>query len=199
MLVRLAEGTLTTRFGQFSEVLYYDGLKESIALFMGDIAGKHDVLCRVHSSCISAHIFNSIECDCREQMEISQFLIQQAGCGIIIWLDQEGKGNGHMALLASAELRAQGLGQTDAYERLGYHRDARSYTRAAEMLADLGVASINLLTNNPSKADDLVKHAVQVTGCTRVAIDPSDNPILSKTYEDKIRNGHLLDLSTKPC
>ncbi len=88
MIIRLAEGTLQTRFGAFTQILYYDGQKEIIALVMGDIAHKENVLCRVHSHCISAHIFNSIECDCREQMEMAQRLIQEAGSGVIIWLDQ---------------------------------------------------------------------------------------------------------------
>jgi 3,4-dihydroxy 2-butanone 4-phosphate synthase/GTP cyclohydrolase II len=85
-----------------------DGQKETIALIMGGVAHKQNVLCRVHSHCISAHIFNSIECDCREQMEMSQRLIQKAGSGVIIWVDQEGKNNGHWALLQSRKLKAEG-------------------------------------------------------------------------------------------
>ena len=99
MIIKIAEGNLKTKFGEYREYLFYDGLKESIALVMGDCEGAEDVLCRVHSSCIFAHVFNSIECDCREQMEISQQLINEAGRGVIIWLDQEGKANGHFALL----------------------------------------------------------------------------------------------------
>src|SRR4030095_6117049 len=101
MIACLAERNLKTKFGIFKEILFYDGQKESIALVKGDIAGKENVLCRVHSSCISAHIFNSIECECREEMGISQGLIEKAGKGVIIWLDQEGKGNGHLALIKS--------------------------------------------------------------------------------------------------
>ena len=82
MIIKIAEGNLKTKFGEYREYLFYDGLKESIALVMGDVAGAEDVLCRVHSSCIFAHVFNSIECDCREQMEISQQLINEAGRGI---------------------------------------------------------------------------------------------------------------------
>lgn len=103
MVVRIATGTLETKFGIFKEFLYYNGQKETIALVMGDVQEEENVLCRVHSSCIAAHVFNSIECDCREQMEISQQLIQKAGQGIIIWLDQEGKANGHFALLKSKD------------------------------------------------------------------------------------------------
>ena len=92
MIVRLAEGNLKTKYGQFDEKLYYDGQKEAIVMSMGDLKDAEEVLCRVHSSCIFGHYFNSAECDCQEQMDISMQLIQQAGQGIIILLDQEGKG-----------------------------------------------------------------------------------------------------------
>ena len=101
MNIKLAERDLKTKFGDFREILYYDGQTESVAIVMGEIENEADVLCRVHSSCLTAHVFSSIECDCREQMEMSQAMIQAAGKGIVIYLDQEGKGNGHLALMAS--------------------------------------------------------------------------------------------------
>jgi GTP cyclohydrolase II len=131
---------------------------------MGDVAQKENVLCRVHSQCIHGHVFNSIECDCREQMEMSQRKIEEAGQGVIIWLDQEGKGNGHMALLLSRKLKDEGISQAEAYVRLGYPADARSYTRAAEILRDLEVQSVTLLTNNPEKASDLRKDGLVIAG-----------------------------------
>src|SRR5258706_12607251 len=117
MSMRLAQRELKTRYGVYTEILYYDGQKESIALVMGDVDGQENVLCRVHSHCIGAHVFNSIECDCREQMAASQALIEQEGKGIIIWLDQEGKGNGHLALMKSIPFKKAGLPQADAYVR----------------------------------------------------------------------------------
>jgi 3,4-dihydroxy 2-butanone 4-phosphate synthase/GTP cyclohydrolase II len=168
MIVRLAEGTLRTRFGTFNQILYYDGQKEIIALVMGDVAHQENVLCRVHSHCISAHIFNSIECDCREQMEMAQRLIQDAGSGVIIWLDQEGKNNGHFALLQSRKLKAEGLSQTEAYVNLGFSADARSYIRAAEVLRELVVRSIKLMTNNPEKASQLRNDGLVITGIQRL-------------------------------
>lgn len=164
MIVPIAEGTLKTRFGTYKQVLYYDGQKETIALVMGDVANQEHVLCRVHSQCIHGHVFNSIECDCREQMEMSQRLIEQAGRGVVIWLDQEGKNNGHMALLLSRRLKDEGVPQSDAYVRLGYQADARSYVRAAEILRDLGVRSIRLLTNNPDKLSQLRQDGLVITG-----------------------------------
>src|SRR5918993_715898 len=93
MIKRLGARELETKFGTFTEILYYDGQKESIAIVMGDVAEQDDVLCRVHSHCIGAHVFNSVECTCREEMEAAQRIIQEAGRGVIVWLDQEGKGN----------------------------------------------------------------------------------------------------------
>lgn len=168
MIVRLTEGNLKTRFGEFLEILYYDGQKESIALVMGDVADAEGVLCRVHSSCIRGHIFNSIECDCREQLETSQSLIEQSGRGIVIWFDQERRGNGHLALLSSIRLKSEGLSQTEAYLKLGYESDARSYKRAAEILAELKVKSIVLLTNNPDKIKDLGKENIRISGTKEI-------------------------------
>jgi GTP cyclohydrolase II len=171
MIIRLTEGQLKTRFGVFREILYYDGQKESIALVMGDVAGAESVLCRVHSSCLRGHVFSSIECDCREQLETSQALIEEAGRGIVIWFDQEGRGNGHMALLASIKLKAEGRSQTDAYLELGFEADARSYKRAAEILDDLKVKSIVLLTDNAGKVKDLEKENINVSGTKRIAVE----------------------------
>src|SRR6476659_3926572 len=151
MIKRLADRKLKTKFGTFTEVLYYDGQKESIALVMGDVEGGEDVLCRVHSHCIGAHVFNSIECTCREEMEAAQALIEREGRGVIIWLDQEGKGNGHFALIESIPFKKE-FGQAEAYVKAGYQPDARSYRPAAQILAELKVKSIILLANNPEKA-----------------------------------------------
>ena len=162
MQKRLAERELKTKFGTFTEVLYYDGQKESIALVMGDVAGVENVLCRVHSHCIGAHIFNSIECTCREEMEAAQRIIQEAGRGVIIWLDQEAKGNGHLALIESIPFKKE-HGQARAYEMAGYLADARSYKPAAQILTDLKVRSIILLANTQAKADELKAESVFVS------------------------------------
>ena len=164
MILKLAEGKLKTRFGEYHETLFYDGQKESIALVMGEVAEEENVLCRVHSSCLFGHAFNSIECDCREQMEISQQLIEKEGKGIVIWLEQEGKGNGHFALLKSVEHKRRGLKQADAYEAVGFKKDARDFRAAAEILQLLGVKSIRMLTNNPDKVDTLTRHGIRVVG-----------------------------------
>lgn len=169
MIIRLAERQLSTKTGIFNEVLYYDGQKESIALVMGDIGDKDGVLCRIHSHCIGAHVFNSIECTCREEMKASQTLIQREGRGVIIWLDQEGKGNGHLALMASIPFKKSGLSQSDAYVSAGYLADARNYRPAAEILSDLGVRSVVLLTTNIEKADALRQANIVVSDIKRLS------------------------------
>lgn len=172
MVIKIAEGNLRTKYGEFQETLYYDGQKESIALTMGEMANQEEVLCRIHSSCVFGHYFNSIECDCREQMEISQQLIQKRGKGIIILLDQEGKGNGHFALLRSVEHKRKGVKQADAYEAVGFKRDARDFTSAGKILKDLGVLSVCLLTNNPDKTEMLAPFGIAVAGIEPTVIKP---------------------------
>ena len=170
MNIRLAERDLNTRFGTFREILYYDGQSESIALVMGTVENEADVLCRIHSSCISAHVFNTIECDCREQMDMSQAMIEREGKGVIIYLDQEGKGNGHLALMQSIPFKKAGLGQSDAYKIAGYEADARSFRPAAEILNELKVSSIVLLTTNPEKAADLQRYYVTVSDTKELSV-----------------------------
>ena len=163
MNIRLSERKLRTKFGTYKEVLYYDGQAESIALVMGDVADRENVLCRIHSHCIGAHVFNSVECTCREEMEGAQAIIESEGRGVIIWLDQEGKGNGHLALMESIPYKKE-FGQADAYVKAGYAADARTYRRAAEILIDLKVNSIILLSNSSEKADDLRGVDINVNG-----------------------------------
>lgn len=175
MIIRLAERDLKTKYGNFREVLYYDGQKESIALVLGDVADKENVFCRIHSSCISAHVFNSIECECREEMAMAQALIEQAGQGIVIYLEQEGKGNGHLALMESIQYKKAGFSQGEAYRKAGFETDARSFRPAAEILSDLKVRSVVLLTDNPEKAEDLRKAWVNVSETKKLMISMNEN------------------------
>ena len=194
MIIRLAEAPLHTRFGTFLEILYYDGQRESIAIVMGDVRQHDNVLCRLHSHCVSAHLFNSIDCDCREQMELAQAMIEQQGTGVIIWLDQEGRGNGHLALLRSRALQAQGLSQTEAYVQLGYAADARQYASAAAILQDLGVKSVVLMTNSPHKTGSLQVAGITIAGTRPLILEAEASDRLRGFYEDKIAQGHRIDL-----
>lgn len=162
MIERLAERDLETRFGTFHEVLYGDGDVESIALVVGDLAGQENVICRIHSACIGGHVFNSVECACAAEMSAAQEHTQRSGKGVIIYLDQEGKGNGHLGLLKSIPFKKAGRSQSEAYVLAGFSADARDYRPAAEILADLKVGSIVLLTDNPDKAESLRRHGVNV-------------------------------------
>lgn len=164
MIVQLAEGTIKTKYGLYREILYYDGIKESHALVMGQVSGKENVLVRVHSSCIFAHHFNSIECDCREQMAISQQLIEREGRGIVIWLDQEGKGNGHYALLNSLPLKKEGMSQANAYKTIGFKEDSRDFGAAAKILKKLEVTSVKMITSNINKTKTLTDLGIKVVG-----------------------------------
>lgn len=170
MIIRLAERELKTKFGVFREILYYDGQRESIALVMGSVENAENILCRIHSSCISAHVFNSIECECREEMASSQSLIEQKGQGVIVWLDQEGKGNGHLALMESIKYKKEGFSQSEAYKKAGFEADARNYRAAAEILFDLKVKSVVMLTNNAEKAEDLRRATIIVSDTKKIMI-----------------------------
>ena len=163
MAIRLAKRDLRTRFGTFTEILYYDGQRESIAFVMGDVHGGTDVLCRIHSACIGGHVFNSVECECAAEMAEGQKAIQSAGRGVIIYLDQEGKGNGHLALILSNPFKEMGHSQSEAYEMAGYPADSRSYRQAADILADLQILSVVLLSENRAKADELRSLGIKVS------------------------------------
>lgn len=194
MISLLAHGQLHTRFGDFTEYLFYDGQSESIAIVKGEISGKENILCRVHSHCTSAHVFNGIECDCREQMAMAQEKIERDGVGIIVWLDQDGKGNGRMAELLTAGLRDEGVAQTEAYAQLGFERDARSFRQAAEVLKFFNLKSITLMSNNPDKARELSMCGVAVAGTVSLAVVP-ENAHMRKTYRDKVQyQNHSIDL-----
>ena len=164
MIIKLSQVSLETTYGTFEKVLYYDGQTESIALVKGKVEGKKGVLCRIHSACISAHAFNSVECDCREQMAAAQAAIEQEGEGVIIWLEQEGKGNGHLGLMQSIPHKKAGMPQAEAYEAAGFSRDNRDYRPASQILSNLGINSITLLSGNKGKSSLLEAYGVAVDG-----------------------------------
>lgn len=170
MIFKLTERDLQTKYGTFREILYYDGQSESIALVMGNVETEADVICRVHSACVSGHVFNSVECECQAEMEAAQSEIQKAEKGVIIYLEQEGKGNGHLALMESIQYKRAGFSQGEAYRKAGFEIDARSFRPAAEILADLKIESIVLLTNNAGKAEDLRKYGIVVSNTKKMKI-----------------------------
>lgn len=193
MVILLSERPLRTRFGVWRELLYSDGRTQSLVLVYGDIRGVAKVPCRVHSDCLSGHVFNSVECDCREQMEMAQRYIFEYGNGLAIWLDQDGRGNGHLAQMeATKKSRAEQISQSAAYEALGYMADHRNYASAAYIIRQLQVTSVILLSNNPDKLNGLKKHGVAVQGTVSLALNTEERPDLDQYYQDKKAMGHTL-------
>ena len=154
--VRGAEAALPTKHGDFRVVAYRDIQtgKEHAAVIKGDVAAE-GVLCRIHSECLTGDLFGSLRCDCGPQLEDAMAAIEAEGRGLVLYLRQEGRGIGLIDKIAAYELQEQGLDTVEANLRLGHPEDARSYEAARDMLRDLGVRSIRLLTNNPAKAEAL--------------------------------------------
>jgi 3,4-dihydroxy 2-butanone 4-phosphate synthase/GTP cyclohydrolase II len=163
---REAETQLPTRFGEFTAYGYrstVDGV-EHVALVHGEIGGGEDVLVRVHSECLTGDVFHSLRCDCGPQLEASLERIQAEGRGIVVYLrGHEGRGIGLLSKLRAYELQERGRDTLDANLELGLPADARDYAAGAQILEDLGVRSLRLMTNNPDKTDALVRHGLKVT------------------------------------
>ncbi|MEU9881577.1 bifunctional 3,4-dihydroxy-2-butanone-4-phosphate synthase/GTP cyclohydrolase II [Streptomyces phaeochromogenes] len=162
---REAETQLPTAFGEFTAFGYrsiVDGV-EHVALVHGEIGDGEDVLVRVHSECLTGDIFHSLRCDCGPQLEASLERIQAEGRGIVVYLrGHEGRGIGLLSKLRAYELQEQGHDTLDANLELGLPADARDYAAGAQILEDLGVRSLRLMTNNPEKTDALVRHGLKV-------------------------------------
>ncbi|MGP4044312.1 bifunctional 3,4-dihydroxy-2-butanone-4-phosphate synthase/GTP cyclohydrolase II [Streptomyces sp. 2A115] len=163
---REAETQLPTRFGEFTAYGYrstVDGV-EHVALVHGEIGEGEDVLVRVHSECLTGDVFHSLRCDCGPQLEASLQRIQAEGRGIVVYLrGHEGRGIGLLSKLRAYELQERGRDTLDANLELGLPADARDYAAGAQILEDLGVRSLRLMTNNPDKTDALVRHGLKVT------------------------------------
>ncbi|NUP09326.1 MAG: GTP cyclohydrolase II [Polyangiaceae bacterium] len=165
-----AEARIPTRFGEFNMVVFNFGEHDAatglspdhVALVKGQLRGKHHVLCRVHSECLTSEVFGSLKCDCKEQLEHAQQEIARAGEGVILYLRQEGRGIGLANKIRAYELQSIGHDTVDANRLLELPDDARKYDAAAAMLEHLGVASVKLMTNNPEKVDALRSLGVTV-------------------------------------
>jgi GTP cyclohydrolase II len=184
------------RYGEFELCLYSNTIddKEHLAFVMGDVAGQEDVLVRVHSECFTGDVLGSQRCDCGEQLDRSMEMIGEVGLGVIVYMRQEGRGIGLADKLRAYVLQDQGHDTVDANLLLGHQADARDYTVAALILEDLGIRSVQLLTNNPSKIDELTRLGIAVSG--RVPVEPrivtanNREYLLTKVH----RMNHLMDL-----
>ncbi len=163
LLQKLSEGTISTKFGEFKMTVFHDGNVQGISLSLGQLDGAENVYCRMHSDCISSHIFSSIECDCQEQMESAQQMISKEGKGIIIFLSQEGRGHGAAAHVATLDYKKKGISQDAAYEMAGFEGDNRKYDIAAKIIQRMQIRSIILLTNNKNKRESLIKNGIKIT------------------------------------
>ncbi|MGW1028321.1 bifunctional 3,4-dihydroxy-2-butanone-4-phosphate synthase/GTP cyclohydrolase II [Streptomyces sp. NPDC002577] len=199
---REAEVQLPTAFGDFTAYGYrstVDGV-EHIALVHGDIGAGEDVLVRVHSECLTGDVFHSLRCDCGPQLQASMQRITAEGRGVVVYLrGHEGRGIGLMSKLRAYELQERGRDTLDANLELGLPADARDYGASAQILKDLGVRGLRLLTNNPDKTDALVRHGLKVTGREPMPVQAGEHNLrYLQTKRDRM--GHDLPwLDTAPA
>jgi 3,4-dihydroxy 2-butanone 4-phosphate synthase/GTP cyclohydrolase II len=190
--IKGAESRLPTPHGEFRIAAYRDiqSGKEHAAIFMGNLAGA-DVLVRVHSECLTGDIFQSLRCDCGEQLQTALQLIAKEGRGAVLYLRQEGRGIGLIDKIAAYELQETGMDTVDANRELGHPDDARTYDAARDMLKDLGITSIQLLTNNPAKVTGLEEFGINITRCVPLQTEPnSENAAYLQAKKDRM--GHKL-------
>jgi GTP cyclohydrolase II len=150
-----AIGTLKTQIDEFDVSTFFDGKEECVVLHMGCLSDAYKVYCRFHSQCFTGHVFQSIECDCNDQMRKAQLEVSRRGKGLIILLHQEGKGNGAVAHIASQNLKRNGISQEEAYLKLGYEADARDYSIAIKVLEYFNIKSVVMDTDNELKKKSL--------------------------------------------
>jgi GTP cyclohydrolase II len=189
---RVAQASLPTRYGTF-QMFVYDtpDHKEPVALTTGEIDDGEPVLVRAHSECLTGDIFGSSRCDCGEQLADSLRFLQEQKRGVLLYLRQEGRGIGLAKKISAYALQEQGLDTVEANLALGFPQDMRDYRVAAEMLLDLGVRAVRLLTNNPAKIEGLERHGVEVV--ERVPLRISPNPSnLGYLQTKREKMGHLL-------
>ena len=193
LVKRVAHAQLPTEHGDF-EIFAYDNMVDSmthVALVRGDIADGKDVLVRVHSKCLTGDVFHSARCDCGAQLETAMARIAQEGRGVLLYLNQEGRGIGLANKIRAYELQDEGFDTVEANERLGFKPDQRDYGIGAQILTDLGVKTMRLLTNNPRKFVGLQGYGLAVSEAVPLEIPASESTRkYLKTKKDKL--GHKL-------
>ncbi len=195
---KMATAELPTRWGKFAlhgfrGIFGADGTQrteEAVALVMGDVHSLPPLV-RIHSQCLTGDVFGSLRCDCREQLEIALRMIGEAGAGVLLYEQQEGRGIGLMAKLQAYELQDSGLDTVEANERLGFQADERGYAMPAEMLNILGIKRVRLLSNNPDKVAALERGGIEVVERIPCEVAPTLHAEeYLKTKKEKM--GHLL-------
>jgi 3,4-dihydroxy 2-butanone 4-phosphate synthase / GTP cyclohydrolase II len=193
---------LPTEYGDFQAVAFRETLtgKHHLALVRGDVAGAEDVLVRVHSECLTGDVFHSLKCDCGEQLDAALRAIAAEGRGVLLYMAQEGRGIGLLNKLRAYELQDQGLDTVEANVALGFAADEREWGIGNQILADLGLRTIRLLTNNPKKVSGLEAFGLRVTEQVPIEVPPNAENLRYLTAKrDKL--GHRLhhqDLKFEP-
>jgi len=193
LVERVVATRLPTAFGDFDVVGYRSLVDEKhhVALVKGEVDGVDDVLVRVHSECLTGDVFHSLRCDCGEQLESALALIEHEGRGVLLYLSQEGRGIGLLNKLRAYKLQEEGLDTVDANLRLGLPADLRDYGIGAQILVDLGLTSIRILTNNPKKIRGLEGYGLSVSA--QIPITHTPNPHNEAYLRAKAeRMGHTL-------
>ncbi len=195
-LVAMAE--LPTRFGQFHIVAFEnnrDG-KEHVAITKGDVIGASNVPVRLHSECLTGDVMGSLRCDCRDQLEAALKKIGRMEKGVVLYLRQEGRGIGLTNKIRAYSLQDEGLDTVEANLALGFRDDERDYAVAAHMLMSLQIQSVQLMTNNPKKIDQLKRNGIQVNGRIPHIMEPNEhNRFYLETKAAK--SGHMIDFYGK--
>jgi 3,4-dihydroxy 2-butanone 4-phosphate synthase / GTP cyclohydrolase II len=193
LVERIVATKLPTKFGEFTAVGYRSLVddKHHVAMVKGDVSGTEDVLVRVHSECLTGDVFHSMRCDCGEQLEAALATIEQEGRGVLLYLSQEGRGIGLLNKLRAYKLQEEGLDTVDANIKLGLPADLRDYGIGAQILGDLGLSSIRILTNNPKKILGLEGYGLSVTEQVPIRSVPNPhNEAYLNAKRDKL--GHAL-------
>lgn len=190
---RVAESRIPTDFGEFTIIGYQNDVDraEHVALIYGEVAGHPDVLVRMHSKCLTGDVFGSQRCDCGVQLHRAMELVSREGRGVIVYLDQEGRGIGLLNKLRAYALQDAGADTVQANERLGFAPDLRNYGIGAQILRDLGLSSIRVMTNNPRKLVGLEGYGLQIVERVPLIADSNrENRGYLQVKRDKL--GHLL-------